>query len=217
MRGGWTIGGTLEDLWVDIRPGGFSIVYYVGMVADLEITAPDGTRSRQTLRLFNAQLGSAQSFGSPVARLLLQGSQETLARLNATVLKAPLLPAAHRMMAEIASKGMTDREVIAHAVGLTGDPAGISVFLDAISRSKEEDERCLAIESLGQIGDPAGIAPLRERFRTEREDARWSILKALGYIGTPEALAFVKSAGLQDEDAACKALSRDVLGAGFAP
>jgi hypothetical protein len=214
--GGWTIGGTLEDLWVDTWSNGWNVVYYTGLVVNLDITAPDGARSSQTLRLFGVHMRFSKTPGASVARLLLEGSQETLARLNTTLLKAPPLPAAGRMMAEIDAKGIADREFMANAVGLSGDPAAIAVFLKVLERSKDEDERGVAIEALARIGDPAVIAPLIARNPTEGKDARWFILKAMGYIGSPEANKFVKNAVLLDDDVKCRTLAEAIRGAGFA-
>jgi hypothetical protein len=157
---------------------------------------------------YNAGFGRKDEAAVALARLLLQGSQDVLARLNRKVFHA-----APNARIETLVKAAAPVEADLHAIGLAAPASAADTLVRQLASEQDEDRRAEIIDALALIGAPESVTPLADRLAREKdEDCRWYSIKALDYIDTDEARAAIKGKGLEDADAAVSRLSIRSLG-----
>ena len=209
--GGWKLGGVLKALYYDLRTNGWAMLYYGAISVDLEIVSPEGEVLHENLQLFNYDPEFAKYPLAVVAEMLVEGSQEILARLNVRHFKFPADPSVAKMMGGISAEGASRKDLECTAVGLSGSSDVVLPLLEVLKGTKDENDRGEIVDALARIEDARVIPVLDERYAREDEDVRWFTLKAMGYIGSVEAMKLVKEKGLTDRSKACRALAEDLL------
>lgn len=210
---GWTVSGSIEDLWVETRPIIYGpIMFYAYMDVALDVRHGDGTPRTVRYRLHNMYAQVNGGFGlqdeaaETVAQFLIESSQEIAARLNRDFFHAPAHPSL-RLETEALAAGPLDREAQIRRIGLSGLPEAVPVFLGLLVRDKEETHRVYLLDALASLGSAEVVQPLAARYDGEDEDCRFFILKAWDYLGSEEARALIARKGPKDEDVACRSLA----------
>ncbi len=218
--GGWTIGGALKEIYAETsQKTGYGALRFWGfLVVELDLTPPGAPAQKLRFRLHNYyQVGTFMNFSSKLpeetalARLMVDGAQELLGRLNRRFFRAPPDPSIAEMIAQMERLGSKAPESLIHAIGVSGSPEAVPVIQKRLSAEKDENARALLINALGRIGTPDLVPVLTAGYAADMEDGRWYILKAMDYIGTPEALAVIKEKGLRDEQAFNRDLAKRIV------
>lgn len=209
--GGWRIEGRIHSLFYDLRTNGWAVFSFLTLCVDLDLTTPQGEKTHESYRIFDYRPGMSLHSDEAIAVLLVEGSQDILARLNVRHFKFPPDPSAKTMMDAITATTMKDKDLEVASVGLSGSPEVVQPLLDVLPKVKDENDRSLLVNALARLLDERALPVLTSRYRTEDEDVRWFTLKALGNLGTKEAMDFIRAEGIQDKHKACKALAEDIL------
>ena len=210
----WKVTGTIKDVYLESRQVYMGATLFYGYLdVELLLSGPDAATHSKRLRLhnysggYNAGIGRRDEAESGAARLLVEGAQEILARLNRDVFKG----APHRDISgrldRLQKSGVKGNLGDLRMVGLSGLPAAAPALLGLVATEQQESSRAALIDALALLGAQEAVAPLAARYATEDEDPRWYTLKAMDYIGGPEAARVVSTAGLRDEDAGPKRLA----------
>ena len=216
----WEVTGDLKQIYTESWQitGWGSILFYGLMDVSLHVKGPGGVDETRPYRVhYFYQQPGAGGFGrggaatSAVATLLVEGSQDLLAKLNRDFIKAPSTPDVEQRAAAVAKSGVLNHEADLRAVGLSGSPKVATVLMSMLSAEPKSDNRGLIIDAMGSTGAPEVLALLTERYAKEDELCRWYTLKALDYIGGEQALAFIKEKGPQDKEYSVKALASRVM------
>jgi hypothetical protein len=199
----WSVSGSLKDFYVETKqPSGFAAVQYYGvMTVEMEVRQGGGSPSTLAWTIYsynqayNAGMGRKDETRDAIARQLIEGAQEILARLNREHFHA----APKADLAKGLKVPLEDREGDLHRLGLSGQRSAVPLLLEWLGKEKDEDAREWVILALGRIADPAAVPTLTARYAKEESTCRWHTLKALAAIGTTEGMALIKGEGLQDE------------------
>jgi hypothetical protein len=216
---GWTVSGSIEDLWVETRPIIYGpIMFYAYMDVALDVRHGDGAPQTVRYRLHNMYAQVNGGFGiqdevaETVAQFLIESGQEIAARLNRDFFHAPAHPSL-RLEAEALSAGpLDDREAQIRRIGLSGSREAVPVFLGLLTREKDEGNRVYLLDALASLGSADAVQPLADRYDGEDEDCRFFILKVWDYLGSEEARALIARKGPQDKDVACRSLAARLKG-----
>lgn len=212
--GGWTVSGSIEDLWVETRPIFFGpIMFYGYLDVALDVRHGDGPPQTVRYRLHNMYAQVNGGFGvqdegaESLAQLLIESGQEIAARLNRDFFHAPALPSLRLETEVLAAGPLDDREAQIRRIGLSGAPEAVPILLGLLAREKAEVNRVHLLDALASLGSADAVEPLAGRYDGEDEDCRFFILKAWDYLGSEEARALIARKGTKDKDVACRALA----------
>src|ERR1041385_3632044 len=103
-EGGWTIGGTMTDLYLVTHAQGFVVVNYAYMGVTLDVTAPDGQTHRRTFKIMLAEHGwkaKMKYMEAALAQVILEGAQDILVELNRSDFHAPPLPGIEDLVSKV--------------------------------------------------------------------------------------------------------------------
>jgi hypothetical protein len=214
-QAGWEVSGTLKALYAEshqVYMG--STLFYNYMEVELTGKGPAGETKTARYRLhyyygaYNAGMGRKDEAADGLAHLLLEGAQETLARLNRDWFKAPAHPDIVKRIGALAAGSTNDL----HLLGLSGAAEAVPVLLKALPDAKDESRRCYIIIALGRLGAADAVPVLVGRYAAEKEDCRWETLRALDYIGSDQAMAGIREHGLKDGYDAAQRLAKRITG-----
>ena len=190
----WRLSGTLEDIFLESRQVYMGATLFYGYIdLDLQLVSPTGERHSRRFRLhsysgsYNAGMGRRDEAEEAAARMLVDGAQEALARINRELIRMPAHQAMGARLEQLSPGGLADRSATIRAVGLSGVSGAGAKLMALIASEPDEDRRSDLIEAVGVVGAPEAVPVLDARYVTEDEDCRWSILKAMDYIGGAEA------------------------------
>jgi len=211
----WKVETTIKDIYVESKQVPYGATLFWGyMDLDVATSSPDGEKVQHRFAVhnyapgYNAGIGRKDEAQVALARLLLQGSQDVLARLNRKVFHA-----APNARIETLVNAAAPGEADLHAIGLAASANANDTLLRQLASEQDEDRRAWIIDALALIGSPASVTPLADRFAREKdEDCRWYTIKALDYIDTPEAREVIKTKGLTDPESSVSRVSIRSLG-----
>lgn len=215
----WTVDGTIHNATVDIQHMGYgSLLFYTYLDVEVRVTPKDGQPSTHRIRparlfvMYNAGMGMGDEVQASLAKIVLVGSQQVLARLNREHFKAPALPAMETRLAGL--KQIDDRgETELHAIGLSGVRGASAALASRLESEKDENVRTSIVYALTSLG-PAEQAPLLiRRYASEDPDVRYATIIALASAGTPEAMALIREKGTKDKTVIIRKLSERILSA----
>lgn len=213
----WTIDGTIHGVNVDIQHMGYgSLLFYTYLDVDVRVTPKGGqpvTHRMRPARLFvmyNGGMGMGDEVQAALAKIVLVGAQQTLARLNREHFQAPVLPA---METRLASLGKIDDrgETELHAIGLSGVRGAAAALVSRLETEQDENVRTSLVYALISLGATEQVPLLVRRFPSEDPDVRYATIIALANAGTPEALALIREQGMKDKTVIIRKLSDRIL------
>lgn len=216
----WRVGGSLKDIYLESKQVVMGATLFYGyMDVELELKGPAGESQTKRMRLhsysggYNAGLGRKDEAEAAAAHQLVEGAQETLARLNRDYFHAPPHPDVSARFERLRASGVDGHLADLHSISLSGLPAAVQPLLGMLPAEQEESVRSAIIDSLAQLGSPDAVAILAGRYAREGEDCRWYTLKAMDYIGGPEAERFVSAQGPTDKEMAPRRLAERIVAA----
>jgi hypothetical protein len=217
--GGWTIDGTIKDLYVESKQIPYGATLFWGYM-DVDFRVAKGSEAPQTVSMrlhnynggYNAGMGRKDEAASALAHLLVEGAQEALARLNRAHFKAPPHPTVAALLDQVKVPGDKRSPNAVHRLALSGSPQAAAVLLELVPKEPDENHRSALIEALARLGAGDAVPVLKQRYATEDEDCRWVTLKAMDYIGGADAEALLKGPGLADKDGGPRRLAEKVTG-----
>ncbi|HYC91227.1 MAG TPA: HEAT repeat domain-containing protein [Thermoanaerobaculia bacterium] len=213
----WTIDGTIHGANVDIQHMGYgSLLFYTYLDLEVRATPKDGQPVTHRIRparlfvMYNGGMGMGDEVQAALAKIVLVGAQQTLARLNREHFKAPALPA---MEARLAGLGKIDDrgETELHAIGLSGVRGAAEALAKRLESEKDENVRTSIVYALTSLGAAEQAPLLIRRFATEDPDVRYATIIALANAGTPEAMALIREKGTKDKTVIVRKLSERLL------
>lgn len=215
----WTIDGTIHDVSVDIQDMGYgSLLFYTYL--DVEVRAtPDGgkpvTHRIRPARLFvmyNGGMGMGDEVQAALAKIVLVGAQQILARLNREDFQAPALSTMEARLASL--KKIDDHgETELHAIGLSGVRGAASALASRLESEKDENARTSIVYALTSLGAADQVPLLIRRYKSEDPDVRYATIIALANADTPEAMALIREQGMKDKTVIIRKLSERLLSA----
>lgn len=213
----WTVDGTIHAANVDIQHMGYgSLLFYTYLDVDVRVTkagAEPVTLRMRPGRLFvmyNGGMGIGDEVQAALAKIVVVGAQQTLARLNREHFQAPVLPATEARLAalgKIDDRGETDL----HALGLSGVRGASAALAARLASERDENARTSIVYALTSLGAEEHVPLLVKRFPTEDDDVRYATILALASVGTPEALALIRDKGTKDKTTIVRKLSERLL------
>jgi HEAT repeats len=213
----WTIDGTIHAANVDIQHMGYgSLLFYTWLDVDVRVTkqgAQPVTHRIRPARLFvmyNAGMGMGDEVQASLAKILLVGTHQILARLNREHFKAPVLPAMETRLAglkKIDDKGEGDL----HAIGISGVRGASAALAARLATERDENVRTSIVYALTSLGAEEHVPLLAKRYASEDADVRYATIIALGQVGTPEALALIREQGMKDKTVIIRKMSERLL------
>jgi hypothetical protein len=211
---GWTVSGSIEDLWLETRPVIYGpLLFYAYMDVALTVRRGDGAPQAARYRLHNMYARVNGGFGvqdevaEALAQFLIESGQEIAARLNRDFFQAPPHPSLRLEAESLAAGPLDDREAQLRRIGLSGSKEAVPVLLGLLTKEPEEGNRVYVLDALASLGSADAVRPLADRYDGEDEDCRFFILKAWDYIGGEEARSLIARKGPKDKDVACRALA----------
>ncbi|HEX7186121.1 MAG TPA: hypothetical protein VF756_30120 [Thermoanaerobaculia bacterium] len=211
---GWTVSGTLDDVFVETRPIIYGpIMFYAYMKVALNVRRGGGEPRAVTYRLHNMYARANGGFGvqdevsEVLANFLIDSAQEIMARLNRDFFQAPAHPSIKLRTDVLAASTLDDREAELRMIGFSGSREALPVLLALLAKEKDEGNRVYVLDALASLGAVEAVQPLAQRYAGEDEDCRFFILKAWDYIGGEEARSLILRNGPEDEDKACRSLA----------
>lgn len=210
--GGWTVGGTLDDLYLETKPVIFGPLLFYGYL-QVTLSARRGEGEPRMLRYrlhnmyarFNGGFGVQDEAAEVVAQFLIESAQEIAARLNRDLVQAPPHPSVASRLALLTK--VAGNENALRSIGLSGSPAAVPALLALLGREADENARVNLIDALANLGSAEAIEPLAARYEREDEDCRFFTLKAWDYIGGTAAAELAAAKGNRDEDNAARKLA----------
>ena len=213
----WTIDGTIRGANVDIQHMGYgSLLFYTSLDLDVRVTKegePPVTHRVQPARLFvmyNGGMGMGDEVQAAIAKVLVIGAQQTLARLNREHFHAPTLSSVEPRLASL-KKIDDDGEAELHAIGLSGVRGASAALAARLESERDENARTSIVYALTSLGAAEHVPLLTRRFASEDDDVRYATIIALANVGTPEALAFIREKGAKDKTTIVRTLSERLL------
>ena len=213
----WTIDGTIHGANVDIQHMGYgSLLFYTYLDVDVRVTkqgAEPVTHRIRPARLFvmyNGGMGMGDEVQAALAKILVVGAQQTLARLNREYFEAPALPTMETRLAGL--RKIDDRgESELHAIGLSGVRGASAALASRLESERDENARTSIVYALTSLGAEEHVPLLARRFASEDDDVRYATIIALANAGTPEALALIREKGTKDKTLIIRKLSERLL------
>ena len=213
----WTIDGTIHGVHVDIQHMGYgSLLFYTDLDVEVRVTKQDAqpvVHRMQPARLFvmyNGGMGIGDEVQAALAKLLIVGAQQVLARVNREHLQAPALPTMGTRLAAL--KKIDDRgETELHAIGLSGVPGASAALATRLASERDENARTSIVYALTDLGAEEHVPLLVRRFPSEDDDVRYATIIALASAGTPDALALIRDKGVKDKTLIIRKLSERLL------
>lgn len=217
---GWTVDGTIHGIYVDVQHMGYgSLLFYTYLDAEVRATkqgAEPVTHRIRPARLFvmyNAGMGIGDEVQVALAKILVVGAQQILARLNREHFEAPALPTMETRLAGLGK--IDDRgETELHAIGLSGVRGASAALASRLESERDENVRTSIVYALTSLGAEEHVPLLVRRFASEDDDVRYATLIALASAGTPEALALIREKGPKDKTLIIRKLSERLLSGG---
>jgi hypothetical protein len=213
----WTIDGTIHRANVDIQHMGYgSLLFYTYLDVEVRVTkqgAQPVTHRIRPARLFvmyNGGMGIGDEVQASLAKILVAGAQQILARLNREHFEAPALPTMETRLAglkKIEDRGQTEL----HAIGLSGVRGASAALASRLESERDEDARTSIVYALTNLGAEEHVPLLARRFASEDDDVRYATIIALASAGTPEALALIREKGAKDKTTIIRKLSERLL------
>lgn len=218
--GGWQVGAKIDEIYLEsLQMSGYGAILFHGLMRlDVGISSPGGRSERLAMRFHNyyQQVSGGMNRKAPaetaLTHLLMEGSQELLARLNRSHFHAPPAAGVAGLVAKVETQGAGKLHRELHAIGLSGSNDAVSALLGRLGREEDENDRSVLINALARLGSPSIVKPLAGRYAGEDEDCRWYTLKAMDYVGGDEAMSVVREKGLADQEFFCQALAGKILG-----
>jgi hypothetical protein len=213
----WTIDGTIHAADVDIQHMGYgSLLFYSYLDVEVRVTPKDGQPATHRIRparlfvMYNGGMGMGDEVQAALAKIILVGTQQILARLNREHFQAPVLPAMEMKLAGL--KKIDDRgETELHAIGLSGLPGAPAALASRLANEPDENVRTSIVYALASLGAAEQVPLLAKRYATEDADVRYATIIAMGHAGTPEALALIREQGMKDKALIIRKLSERLL------
>lgn len=213
----WTIDGTIHGANVDIQHMGYgSLLFYTYLDVDVRVTgqgAQPVTHRIRPARLFvmyNGGMGMGDEVQASLAKILVVGAQQTLARLNREHFEAPALATMETRL--VGLNKIDDRgEAELHAIGLSGVSGASAALASRLESERDENARTSIVYSLTSLGAEEQVPLLARRFTFEDDDVRYATIIALASAGTPEALALIREKGAKDKTLIIRKLSERLL------
>jgi hypothetical protein len=213
----WVIDGTINNANVDIQHMGYgSLLFYTSLDVDVRVTkqgAQPVTHRIQPARLFvmyNGGMGMGDEVQAALAKIVIVGAQQILARLNRDHFHAPALPAMEARLAGL--KKIDDRgETELHAIGLSGAGGAGAALATRLASERDENARTSIVYALTSLGAAEQVPLLIKRYASEDDDVRYATIIALANAGTPEALQFIREKGMKDKTLIVRTLSERFL------
>lgn len=214
----WQITGTIKDIYSSTRRAsvwGGSMLFYSYIEVEARIAQGTAAPVVRTIKLHHYCEGnyfSAKRAEEPLARILIEGAQELLARLNRDFMKAAPDPSLMKKVSVLSADGVKHHESDIRALGLAGVAQAVPVLHTIGANDRWRDQRALVIDAIGMIGAPDSIAWLAGHFaEDDDEDCQWYVTKALDYIGTDQAIAAVKALEPKQTYESCRDLAARIL------
>jgi len=213
----WTIDGTIHGANVDIQHMGYgSLLFYTSLDMDVRVTPKGGQPVTHRLRparlfvMYNGGMGMGDEVQAALAKIVLVGAQQTLARLNREHFQAPPLPV---METRLASLGKIDDrgETELHAIGLSGVRGASAALASRLESEQNENARTSLVYALISLGAAEQVPLLIRRYASEDPDVRYATIIALANAGTPEAMALIREQGMKDKTAIIRKLSDRIV------
>jgi hypothetical protein len=215
---GWRLSGTIREIFLESRQVPYGATLFYGyLLTDVQLDGPDGATHTATLRLhnycggYNAGMGRRDEAETCAARLLIEGAQELLARLNRAHFHASPHPAMAATLTAVADSAADPQRPAIRALGLSGLDTATAALLKRLPNEQSESGRAAIVDALGVLGSPSAVATLAARYALEDEDPRWYTLKAMDYIGGDDAMKLVSTAGVNDDDTGPKRLAQRIV------
>jgi HEAT repeat protein len=161
--------------------------------------------------MYNGGFGMGDEVQAALAKIVVTGAQQTLARLNREHFQAPALPAMETRLAAL--KKLDDRgQAELHAIGLSGVRGAGAALAARLESERDEHSRTSIVYALTSLGAEEHVPLLVRRFATEDDDVRYATIIALASAGTPEAMALIREKGMKDRTTIVRKLSERLLG-----
>lgn len=213
----WTIDGTIHGANVDIQHMGYgSLLFYSYLDVEVRVTkqgAEPVTHRIRPARLFvmyNAGMGMGDEVQAALAKVVMVGAQQILARLNRVSFQAPALSTMETRLAGL--KQIDDHgETELHAIGLSGVRGASAALASRLESERDENARTSIVYALTSLGAEEQVPLLVRRFASEDDDVRYATIIALASAGTPEALALIREKGAKDKTVIVRKLSERLL------
>lgn len=213
----WTIDGTIHGANVDIQHMGYgSLLFYTSLDMDVRVTPKGGqpvthrVRPARLFVMYNGGMGMGDEVQAALAKIVLVGAQQTLARLNREHFKAPTLPALETRLASLGK--IDDRgETELHAIGLSGVRGASAALASRLEKEDDENVRTSLVYALISLGATDQLPLLIRRYASEDPDVRYATIIAMANAGTPEAMALIREQGLKDKTAIIRKLSDRIV------
>ena len=213
----WTIDGTIHGANVDIQHMGYgSLLFYTYLDVEVRVTKQGEqpvTHRIQPARLFvmyNGGMGIGDEVQASLAKIVVYGAQQILARLNREHFQAPALPTMEMRLAGL--KKIDDHgEAELHAIGLSGVRGASAALASRLASERDENARTSIVYALTSLGAEEHVPLLIQRFASEDDDVRYATIIALASAGTPEALALIREKGAKDKTLIIRKLSERLL------
>lgn len=213
----WTIDGTIHGANVDIQHMGYgSLLFYTYLDVEVRVTPKGGQPATHRIRparlfvMYNAGMGMGDEVQASLAKILVVGAQQILARLNREHFRAPVLPVMETRLAGL--KKIDDHgETELHAIGLSGVRGASAALASRLEKEQDENVRTSIVYALTSLGVEEHVPLLAKRYASEDADVRYATIIAMGHVGTPEALAFIREQGTKDKTLAIRKLSERLL------
>ncbi|HJQ35921.1 MAG TPA: HEAT repeat domain-containing protein [Thermoanaerobaculia bacterium] len=214
----WTIDGTIHGVNVDVQHMGYgSLLFYTYLDVEVRVTQQDAqavvTHRIRPARLFvmyNGGMGIGDEVQAALAKIVVVGAQQILARLNREHFHAPALSTMETRLAGL--KQIDDRgESELHAIGLSGVRGASAALASRLESERDENARTSIVYALTSLGAEEQVPLLIRRFASEDDDVRYATIIALANAGTPEALALIREKGTKDKTTIVRKLSERVL------
>lgn len=215
----WTIDGTILGANVDIQHMGYgSLLFYTYLDVEVRVTeqgAQPVTHRIRPARLFvmyNGGMGIGDEVQAALAKILVVGAQQTLARLNREHFQAPALATIETRLANLKAIDKHSEGEL-HAIGLSGVRGASAALAARLASERDENVRTSIVYALTNLGAEEHVPLLARRFASEDDDVRYATIIALASAGTPEALALIREKGTKDKTLIVRKLSERLLSA----
>ena len=213
----WTVDGTIHDVTVDIQHMGYgSLLFYTYLDVEVRVTPKDGQPVTHRIRparlfvMYNGGMGMGDEVQASLAKIVMVGAQQILARLNREHFQAPALPAMEARLAAL--KQIDDRgETELHAIGLSGVRGASAALASRLESEKDENVRTSIVYALTSLGAAEHAPLLIRRYASEDPDVRYATIIALAGVGTPEAMALIREKGTKDKTVIVRKLSERIV------
>ncbi len=213
----WTIDGTIHGVNVDIQHMGYgSLLFYSYLDVKVRVTKQDAQPVTHRIRparlfvMYNGGMGIGDEVQAALAKIIVVGAQQILARLNREHFLAPALSTMEMRLAGL--KQIDDRgESELHAIGLSGVRGAPAALASRLESERDENARTSIVYALTSLGADEHVPLLIRRFASEDDDVRYATIIALASAGTPEALALIREKGTKDKTVIVRKLSERVL------